>query len=128
MPRVVVEVADPVPLSVSVVESCRGNEGMVSDVIPPQIASFFKGCFTDCHQGTKKVFATIGLFALIRIERPAQLIIPACDFCIPDSDKSPISVTDPCALFKSIPFPINEFYPSTCSNPCPTQNAEQSNC
>lgn len=119
MPRVVVEVAEPVPLACNVVESCNCAPVHVpADSIPPQIACLFNGSFTECACVSKVAFVSIGIFALIRIERPAQLIIPACDFCIPDCDKSPICMTDPCSLFNSIPFPINEFYPSMCG----TQN------
>ena len=32
-----------------------------------------------------------------------------------DADKTPVTVTDPCSMFCSTPFPIEEFYPSTCA-------------
>ncbi len=113
-PRVIVEVAEPVPLAVNVVETCNCS-ALPNEAVPEQIAAFFNGTFESCQSTTKNVFVSIGIFALIRIERPAQLIIPACDFCIPDADKSPVSLADPCSLFSSIPFPVNEFYPTTCS-------------
>ncbi len=114
-PKVVLEVATPVPLSVSIVENCNGIPVPPEyDNIPQQIIDLFDGGL-DLSCSTVAVCLTIGIFALVRIERPSQLIIPACDFCIPDADKAPVSVTDPCSMFCSTPFPIEEFYPSTCA-------------
>ncbi len=115
-PKVVVEVATPVPLAVNIIENCNGIPTPPEyDNIPEQIANLFEGgLVTGCTNIA--VCLSLGIFALIRIERPSQLIIPACDYCIPDADKSPVSVVnDPCSMFCSTPFPIEEFYPSTCA-------------
>lgn len=114
-PKVVLEVATPVALNVNVVENCNGIPLPPEyDNIPSQISALFDGGL-DTSPTTTAVCLTIGIFALIRIERPSQLIIPACDYCIPDADKTPIKVADPCSMFCSTPFPIEEFYPSVCS-------------
>lgn len=114
-PKVVLEVATPIPLAVSVVENCNGIPLPPEyDNIPQQISCLFDGGLdVGCH--TMAVCLTLGIFALIRIERPSQLIVPACDFCIPEADKTPVSVTDPCSMFCSTPFPVEEFYPSVCA-------------
>lgn len=115
-PKVVLEVATPIPLSVSIVENCNGIPLPPEyDNIPQQIINLFDGGLDINPCNTMAVCLTIGIFALIRIERPSQLIIPACEYCIPDADKTPVSVTDPCSMFCSTPFPIEEFYPSTCA-------------
>ncbi|MBE6700572.1 MAG: hypothetical protein E7582_01595 [Ruminococcaceae bacterium] len=115
-PKVVVEVATPIPLAVSVVENCNGIPLPPEyDNIPEQISCLFDGGLDTSNCAKIAVCLTLGIFALVRIERPSQLIIPACDYCIPDTDKSPVSVTDPCSMFCNTPFPIEEFYPSVCA-------------
>ena len=115
-PKVVLEVAKPIPLSVNIVENCNGiHLPPEYDNIPQQITNLFDGGLDLNPCNTIAVCITLGIFALVRIERPSQLIIPACEYCIPDADKTPVTVTDPCSMFCSTPFPIEEFYPSTCA-------------
>lgn len=60
---------------------------------------------------TRRVVATIGLFSIIKLIRNVQLLIPAFDFCVPK--KKCIAATDenPCELFDTIEFPVDEFFP-----------------
>lgn len=60
---------------------------------------------------TRRVVATIGLFSIIKLIRNVQLLIPAFDFCLPK--KKCIAATDenPCELFETIEFPVDEFFP-----------------
>jgi len=113
-PKVVVEVACPVPLDVCVRENCCPTPFPCEyNAIPEQICSLFESGLDTSANQCVSLYISVGVFALIRIERPAQIIIPGCDFCIPDSDKAPVTVSDPCALFSSTPFPISEFYPTS---------------
>ncbi|HHV60998.1 MAG TPA: hypothetical protein GXX49_12045 [Clostridiaceae bacterium] len=59
----------------------------------------------------KVVVATVGIFSIIKLARFVQLLIPAFDFCVPN--KKCIASTDdePCELFESIDFPVDEFFP-----------------
>lgn len=117
-PRVVLEVANPVALNICMTENtCPTPFPSEYNAIPDGICAIFEnGLDSSCDQCVS-LWVSIGIFALIRIERPAQLIIPGCDFCIPDADKSPVSVSDPCSLFCSSPFPLSEFYPSGACEP-----------
>lgn len=60
---------------------------------------------------TRRVVATIGLFSIIKLIRNVQLLIPAFSFCVPK--KNCVAATDenPCELFESIEFPVDEFFP-----------------
>lgn len=115
-PKVVLEVANPVALGVCLTENaCPTPFPNEYNAIPQQICALFEnGLDCSCNLCVT-LHVSIGIFALLRIERPAQLIIPGCDFCIPDADKTPVTVSDPCSLFCTTPFPISEFYPSTCN-------------
>jgi len=115
-PRAVVEVAEPVALRLNVicyenaqnfgVSCCNGNQ------IPEAVSVSFSGSFREAGCGNKVCFLSLGLFSICRIERPAQLVIPACDCCIPSgSGTYELPSSDPCSLFRSMEFPIEEFYP-----------------
>ncbi len=116
-PKVVVEIASPVALNICLTENtCPVPFPNEYNAIPDSILALFENGLDTSSNACVSLYVSIGIFALIRIERPTQLIVPACDFCIPDADKSPVSQCDPCSLFCSTPFPISEFYPSACSN------------
>lgn len=54
------------------------------------------------------VYATIGIFTIVQIERNVQMLIPAYDFCIPE--KECVTTSDnPCEMFNRLEFPTNEF-------------------
>ncbi len=115
-PRVVLEVASPVSLGICLTENtCPTPFPSEYNAIPDRICALFETGLDNGANQCVSLYVSIGVFALIRIERPAQLIVPGCDFCIPDSDKTPVSVSDPCSLFCSTPFPVSEFYPTVCA-------------
>lgn len=123
LPRAVVEVAEPVALRLNVMEQsdCKSFGVSVLDVakIPDHICTCYEGRFTDHAGGGKVCFLSLGLFSLVRMERPAQLVIPACDSCIPSEESQcELPYTDPCALFRSMEFPVKEFYPEIKDNTC----------
>ena len=60
---------------------------------------------------TQRIYVTIGLFVITRLQRSIQLLIPYYDYCIPQKDCVDTSDDDPCALFDKIQFPFDEFYP-----------------
>ena len=46
----------------------------------------------------------------MQIERNVQMVVPACDFCVPNK-KCTSATDDPCDLFSKIEFPTEEFFP-----------------
>jgi len=59
----------------------------------------------------KRVVVTVGIFSIIKLERLVQLLIPAFDFCVPNKDCISATEENPCELFETIEFPVNEFFP-----------------
>ena len=111
LPIGVVEVVDPVLLSASVVEPCSPCGCCVcccSD-IPESVACAVPGSLVDSDDGNRLVVT------IIHIERPAQYLINAQDYCVPDKDCSCNEEDDPCSLFRKMAFPINEFCPPSLS-------------
>ena len=108
LPKASVQVAQPVGLSARL---CEGRTCCCEPCcrIPDCICRRYGGSF--CMENTDKVvYATIGIFTIVQIERNVQMMIPAYDFCIPE--KECITSSDnPCELFSRIDFPTNEFFP-----------------
>ena len=112
VPVGVVEVVDPVLLSARVAEPgcpcccsccCCGE-------IPDGIASSVGGALTDSDDGNQ-LLVSLGIFSVIRIERPAQFLITAADYCVPDKECAVNEEDDPCSLFRRMAFPVSEFCP-----------------
>ena len=66
--------------------------------------------FDDDH-GHNQRFLTVslGIFSVVRLVRPAQLLVSATEYCIPEKECASVEDDNPCRVFKSMPFPINEF-------------------
>lgn len=59
----------------------------------------------------KRVVVTLGIFSIIKLARFVQLMIPAFNFCVPFKDCIASTDENPCELFETIDFPVNEFFP-----------------
>lgn len=120
LPTAVIEVVDPILLSVDLVDaghrcdcSCCINE------VPEAVCR----CFDEdiiLNDEAHKLVATIGQFAILRLERDIQLLIPAYDVCMPAKECCDHQ-EDPCTLFEKFKFPVDEFFP-------PRMNSEQNPC
>jgi len=117
-PTAIVEVVDPILLDASIVSpdaACNNCCCAIQD-IPTSIGCCFEG--DDLVLGTNgyQLFVTLGQFSIIRLERDIQLLMPAYDICLPCRDCSNTgtggeSSSDPCEVFESFEFPIDEFFP-----------------
>ena len=106
---------DPICLGVKIIEKGNsGNNYCSIDSIPEHIHNHVRGQIIE--EGEKDLLATLGIFAIIRLERPTQIVVPCSDFCIPEKECPPISEDDPCKLFKKMKFPLNEFFPQSLNN------------
>ena len=113
LPKAVVEVVDPIGLSARLVDACPPIPKCdLCDVssIPECICNLFDDIFAN-PDTTKRVYVTLGLFSITKLERNVQLLIPVYDFCIPNNECVSATQDNPCELFDKIDFPINEFYP-----------------
>ncbi len=112
LPKAVVETVDPVALSAKLVDVCHERCGDEDEIgcLPDWIADMFEDRLV-WGGDKKRVYVTIGIFAIIKLEREVQLLIPCHDFCIPDKECISATDNDPCELFERIKFPVDEFYP-----------------
>ena len=72
-------------------------------------------CFDDndySHgNGRRYLVVSLGIFSVVRIVRPAQYLVQATEWCIPEKECAPVDEDDPCRIFRNMPFPVGEFCP-----------------
>ena len=115
MPHAVVEVVDPITLGAKVVDvkdkkSCCCDDDFDLASIPSSVSRIFDGGLV-ANGDRKRVFVSIGIFSIIKLERRVQLMIPAYDFCVPNKECVGATDDNPCDLFDRITFPVDEFFP-----------------
>lgn len=120
------EVVDPICLGAKIAEPgdscCRySDEDLDICNIPDCVRRVFEDRFVSCRENQRRVFVSLGLFTIIKLERNVQLLIPAYDFCIPDKECVASTPDDPCEMFANISFPVDEFFP-------PVQEATDDTC
>ena len=125
LPKAIVEVVDPIALNAKIVDksdSCCCECDMDVSSIPGEICK----CFDDdivVAGHNRKVYVTLGLFTIVRLERSVELLIPVYDFCVPEKECVGSTEEDPCNIFRRLKFPVDEFFP-----PCkPSNITEQAN-
>ena len=110
VPTAIVEVVDPIILNSKVREPndncccccCCGD-------IPEHISSHVNGRL--CDTDGRYLTVSLGIFSVVRIVRPAQYLINATEYCVPDKECISPEEDNPCAIFRSMAFPTAEFCP-----------------
>ena len=129
-PTAVVEVVAPVLLGTKIMERvsdcnccctcCKEND------MPREILSSLDAPLSFDHDedGRKYLTVSLGIFSVVRIVRPDQLLIQASECSIPEKECCPVEEDDPCHVFRAMPFPTGEF----CSQnaPAPHLGGERS--
>lgn len=116
LPTAVCEVVDPVSLGVRVAcepKCCDCCCCCSVEEIPENVCRFLGGALTDTYDDRKKLYVTLGFFSVVRIERPAQFLVCATEYSVPEKACVSNEEKNPCALFKQMDFPVNEFSPPT---------------
>lgn len=114
-PKVTLEVASPIVLNVKLADRnyhC-GCCCCSMDQIPENLCQSCGCTPIPEDMGIKCLYVTLGLFSLIKIERPVSLLISSAEYCIPNRESAVLSdnTTDPCTIFKNMSFPTCDFYP-----------------
>ena len=114
MPNAVVEVVDPITLGAKVVDvndkCCCNDEDFDLASVPESVCRVFDDSLILGGE-QKRVYVSLGIFSIIKLERRVQLLIPAYDFCIPQKECIGATDDNPCDLFERISFPVDEFFP-----------------
>ena len=131
-PVAIVETVEPMILGTRVKENeCCGNCCCANDAAL-ELPSCVCGCFDgDIHTGSDSpsLYISFGIFSVIRIVRPAQLLVQASDYSVPD--KECVAATNdenPCAVFRNMPFPTSRFRGTTTACVTNTENGKGKGC
>ncbi len=83
----------------------------IGETIPAEIcAAFPEGLIQMPLDNANRYVVSIGIFSVIRLERPAQYLISAAEYAVPDKECHAAENDDaPCCLFRSMAFPANAF-------------------
>ena len=119
VPTAIVETVDPVILGTRIMETpteCNCCSCCCEGDLPRAVVSSFESplCFDD--RGSRRFLTvSLGIFSIVRIVRPAQYLIQATEYCVPEKECVPVEEDDPCQIFRTMPFPTSEF----CTSPAP---------
>ena len=113
VPEAVVEIVDPIILSTKIVEKheCNPCCCCCCDDIPDSIARGMDGHFGGGDRHERELVVTIGIFSIVRIVRPAQYLINATEYAVPDKECITADEDNPCRIFNNMAFPVCEFNP-----------------
>ena len=111
-PTAIVEAVEPVVLGTRIKECCTGCSceclelpDVVNGVLDGEICTDVNG---------PAIYVSFGIFSVIRIVRPAQLLVQATDYSVPDKECNVACEDNPCDLFRTIAFPVSRFRGTTC--------------
>ena len=134
VPTAVVEAVEPIVLGVRVLEPVCHEPiccCCCACDIPHSIAGCLSGpiCGGECGGNGgdgegRRLVVSLGIFSLVRLVRPAQYLVNAAEFIIPDKECVSATPDDPCELFRSMAFPVSEFSPS----PMPLPTSDRKGC
>ena len=118
-PTAIVDTVEPVVLGTQLVE-CECHHVCFDCGELPECV---QNCFGEnIVAGTKgpRLVVSVGIFSVIRLVRPALLLVQATDYSVPDKE---CTVTDtnenPCDLFRSMAFPVARFQAQCATTPTP---------
>ena len=116
-----IEVAKPIALNARIVEECDecccwcecAPVCVVDKLGDESDSDSDKDLYFDDDDKNvnKRVVVSLGLFSIIKLLRDVQLLIPAFDFCVPHKKCIASTDDDPCKIFETLDFPIDEFFP-----------------
>lgn len=116
-PTAVVEVVEPVLLGCKIMEKasdCNCCCCCCENDVPERMLQQFEAppCFDDDH-AQRFLTVSLGIFSVVRIVRPTQLLVQASEYAIPEKECVTVEEDDPCHVFRTMPFPSNAF---SCTN------------
>ena len=112
IPVAIVEVVDPIILASKVKEAgdnCSCCCCCCCDDLPNHVSANVNGNL--CDSDGRYLSVSLGIFSVVRIVRPAQYLIHATEYCVPDKECISPEEDDPCAIFRNMAFPTAEFCP-----------------
>ncbi|MBQ3064684.1 MAG: hypothetical protein IJC98_00445 [Clostridia bacterium] len=129
LPTAVLEIADPVVLNARIIEKCECKSSCVPcgcscgcvccSEIPDSVLRCLGGTLCDVPEIERVLVVSLGFFSVVRIERPAQFLVSATEYCVPDKECTFPEDDDPCSAFRRMAFPVEQICPPSIGQyPC----------
>ena len=108
-PTAVVEAVEPIVLGTKLKE-CITTPSCDCIELPDCVRCRLDGELATTSRA-QRLYVSLGIFSVVRIERPAQLLVQATDYSVPDKEcfGSEANDDNPCEMFKTMAFPISRF-------------------
>ena len=111
-PVAIVETVEPLVLGTKVececacpCEQCPAPIPELPDALPTDL----DGPLVNSTSGAR-IYVSFGIFSVIRIVRPTQILVQATDYSVPEKEcVCGTNEENPCALFRTIAFPVQQF-------------------
>lgn len=128
-PKAIVEVVEPIVLNTKIAECGCHNPCCDLCDFPDTVRCCLDGEIVTANNGPR-LLVSLGIFSVIRIVRPIQILVQATDYTVPDKECACGNDDNPCALFRTIAFPVSEFRGVSCCNeqPANTTHTRSSGC
>lgn len=110
VPIAVVEVVDPIVLGTCIAQKHECHCCCCCCDVPEYVCSCMSGNLCEGN-GERYLTVSLGIFSVVRIVRPAQYLVHATEYCVPDKECLAPSNDDPCCMFRNMAFPVAEFCP-----------------
>ncbi|MBQ9785246.1 MAG: hypothetical protein IJW29_07070 [Clostridia bacterium] len=137
-PTAIVEVVSPVILGTKIKETaseCNCCCSCCENDLPESVVASFDGPlnFDDREYGNggngrRYLTVSLGIFSVVRIVRPAQYLVQATEYCVPEKECAPVEEDDPCRIFRTMPFPVSEFAAACQPTPSVTDRPGRCGC
>ena len=115
-PIAIAETVDPVVLNTKIVTECACGCVQGDTFELPCAISDCLGGPVCANTSGPHLYISFGMFSVIRIVRPVQILVQATDYTVPDKECVPLtSAEDPCAAFNNMPFPTSRFRGTGCA-------------
>lgn len=105
LPNAIVEVAEPLVLNTRIKRVHHHHHHHHHDDVEDLQDN------ENCILPQRNVVITLGLFSIIKLVRLVQLLIPAFNFCYPNKECIASNDENPCDIFDTIDFPLDQFFP-----------------
>ena len=107
-PVAALETVDPIVLDCRIVDRSGCRHCTCVDELPDCVADRFAGALVECPT-SPHLAVSLGFFTVIRLERPAQYLVSATEYNVPNKECVQAESDDPCSVFRRMSFPVEEF-------------------
>ena len=107
-PVAALETVDPIVLDCRVVDRGPCRHCTSVDDLPDCVADRFAGALIECPT-SPHLSVSLGFFTVVRLERPAQYLVSATEYSVPNKECVQAQSDDPCSVFNRMSFPVEQF-------------------